>query len=551
MSPFSHLLSTNSVPSDAEYAAIRQFLSGLEKNFASLVGEISRMQSVVTGLVEQSQQLRESIDSHIAVVSLARRLSEDVVREIFLACLPTEGDAVMSSREAPLLLGQVCSSWRKIAFSTPHLWRSLHIVVPNKARMPQITAAASAWLTRSGVLPISLTLVVSVQCEGRAPGASTCNVETMIGILTDFAPRWKRVKITLSPHTILTPLTNLRPEDVPMLESIELTSVGSGSWHNLVLPLKIPWRRFTFLSSPTIRKASFTSLGGNLLGLALPWPLLTHLHLRSGSLKDSSSYELTTTTARLLLGECPNLTSCIIAITLDEESNDPTSPHPAIPLLHLVEFMVDNREHSPPKALAFFRCLQVPALNRFDYRGPKYDLPQLPFVTMLAGVNALEGLAIDVGGLTAAAYLHCVELLPALTHLRLERADAFDPWAGAGPEWGRTGEPATANDLLRLLTPAPHAEPGQCIAPCLRSLAVLRCEPLADDVVLNFVLARAEAGHPLSRLRVAFTRLPEFDIRRYLTELVAEGLNAELSYQPPPPALVYSPWEGREGSSRA
>ncbi|KAJ6468578.1 hypothetical protein DFH09DRAFT_1480501 [Mycena vulgaris] len=106
-SPFSRLLCTNTVPSDAECAAIRQFLSGLQKNFAALAGQIAHMQAVLTDLTDQCQSLRESIDAHQALVSLARRLPEDVVREIFLACLPSSGNAVMSAREAPLLLGQV------------------------------------------------------------------------------------------------------------------------------------------------------------------------------------------------------------------------------------------------------------------------------------------------------------------------------------------------------------------------------------------------------------------------------------------------------------
>ncbi|KAF8195204.1 hypothetical protein K438DRAFT_1719405, partial [Mycena galopus ATCC 62051] len=118
-SPFSRLLCTNTVPSDAECDAIRQFLSGLRKDFAEVTQEIARMQAL---LMTQSEALHEAIDAHQALVSLLRRLPEDVIREIFIACLPSSGNPVMNSQEAPLLLTHVCSGWRRIALTTPSLW---------------------------------------------------------------------------------------------------------------------------------------------------------------------------------------------------------------------------------------------------------------------------------------------------------------------------------------------------------------------------------------------------------------------------------------------
>ncbi|KAJ7153805.1 hypothetical protein C8R46DRAFT_1006468 [Mycena filopes] len=539
-SPFSHLLCTNTVPSDAECDAIRQFLSGLKKDFAAVTNEIARMQAVLSDLTDQSHRLSESIDAHQAIVSLSRRLPEDVIREIFLACLPSRGNPVMSAREAPMLLVQVCSNWRKIAFSTPQLWSALHVVVPNVGRLRELGAAVDTWLTRSGVLPLSITLAVSAACE---PGSD--NVATMIDVLANFSQRWKRVKITLSPRTILTPITNLHASDVPILESIAFTSIGSGSWQNLVTPLDIPWRTFNFLRTPSIRSASFASLGGNFLGLTLPWPLLQSISLTSGSIKDSSSFHLTTTLALVILRQCPNLRSCTLCITPDRGpvEDDPETRPPAIMLSHLTEFKVDNREHSQTNAVLFFRSLRVPALQSFEYRGPKYE-GSLPFLPLFAAIHTLDALALDIKGLTRSAFRACLELLPALTALRLESGGDYDPWSAPASHLGRGNPLASANDILRLLTPPPPD--GECLAPFLARLEVVRCAPLADDVVFNFVQGRAEAEHPLEWVRIAFVRQMEFDMVQYLGELVAKGLTLELKYLPPPALPMYSPWEGRD-----
>ncbi|KAJ7500313.1 hypothetical protein B0H11DRAFT_1997069 [Mycena galericulata] len=518
-SPFSHLLSSNTAPSDVECEAIRQFLSGLQRNFAALTEEISRMQSVLSDLADQCERLRESIDTHRALVSLARRLPEDVIREIFLACLPSWRNAVMSSGEAPLLLGQVCSSWRKIAFSTPQLWTALHVVVPNASRLRLMSGAVEAWLTRSGTFPLSLTLAVSKACE---PGSD--NIATMIDVLANFSRRWKRVKITLSPRTILTPLTNLHPSDVPILESIALTSIGTGSWQNVVTALDIPWRRFKFFQSPSIRTVSLASLGGNLLALSLPWPLLRFLSLTAGNVKDSNSFELPTTTALLILRQCPNLTMCRLCITPERDpvADDPEAP--AIKLAHLVDFTVDNREYSQNNILSLFQPL----------RG------HLPFISLFSAIHALESLSIDVSDLSMNAFSHCVELLPSLMQLKLESGD---PWTSTNAQWGRENPLATPNDILRALTPDPRVS-HECPCPALRRLTIVRCQPLADDVLLNFIQLRKEAEHPIARVDVAFVRQKEFDILPHLKELIADGLRVSLKYLPAPVMPTYSPWEG-------
>jgi hypothetical protein len=537
------LLSTNTAPSDAECEAIQQFLSGLRKDFDAITGEIRAMHVVLTDLADQSERLRESIDAHQALVSMPRRLPEDVVREIFLACLASSGNPVMSSGEAPLLLGQVCSGWRKIALTTPQLWSSLHVVVPNVTRLQQMRAAVDTWLTRSGLLPLSITLAVSAACE-----AGSDNVATMIDVLANFSPRWKRIKITLSPHTILTPLTNLHASDVPMLESIAFTSIGGGSWQNLVAPLEIPWRAFNFFRTPSIRSASFASLGGNFLALTLPWPHLRHLSLTAGPLKDASSFNLTTTVALVILRQCPNLTTCTICLTSDRNSvdNNPETQPPPLIFPYLIDFTVDNREHSKINAVAMFRVLRVPVLQRFEYRGPKYD-GQLPFISLFSAIHTLESLVIDIKGLTRGAFQHFMELLPSLTRLRLESGGSYDPWTPT--QWGRESPPADANDILRLLTPDPRVS-DECLCPFLARLEVVRCSPLADDVVFKFVQLRAEMEHPLERVEVSFVRQREFDMMPYLQELVTAGLQIELTYLPDLVPPKYSPWEGRDEMAR-
>ncbi|KAJ7140685.1 hypothetical protein C8R44DRAFT_537561, partial [Mycena epipterygia] len=84
--------------------------------------ELTRLESLISDLSAQRDQLKDYIDSHRALTSPARRVPLNIVQDIFLACLPTHRNSDMSPTEAPLLLCRICSGRRAITLSTPLLW---------------------------------------------------------------------------------------------------------------------------------------------------------------------------------------------------------------------------------------------------------------------------------------------------------------------------------------------------------------------------------------------------------------------------------------------
>ncbi|KAJ6616648.1 hypothetical protein B0H10DRAFT_1632687, partial [Mycena sp. CBHHK59/15] len=75
----------------------------------------------ILDLSKQVPKIQTYIDAHQASISPASRLPYDIVGEIFVACLPTDRNPVMSATEAPVILCRICSAWRAIALSTPRL----------------------------------------------------------------------------------------------------------------------------------------------------------------------------------------------------------------------------------------------------------------------------------------------------------------------------------------------------------------------------------------------------------------------------------------------
>ncbi|KAJ6564116.1 hypothetical protein B0H19DRAFT_941623, partial [Mycena capillaripes] len=118
-SPFSQRLNTNYAPTDAEIDDIRAHLVLLQAEFM-------RLDVLIRDLTLQRQRVKDYIHAHMGLTSHLRRLPQEVIENIFLDCLPTHRNAIMSTSEAPLVLCRICSAWRSIAVSLPRLWASLH-----------------------------------------------------------------------------------------------------------------------------------------------------------------------------------------------------------------------------------------------------------------------------------------------------------------------------------------------------------------------------------------------------------------------------------------
>ncbi|KAJ7135520.1 hypothetical protein C8R46DRAFT_1362010 [Mycena filopes] len=134
-SPFSDILHTNAVPTDAECANLRALLEAPCEELRRIDREIDRLQSLIDEANNRRQELKGFIDPHLALVSPARRLPEDIIRSIFVETLPSSRNAALVGSEAPLLLCQICKPWRDVALATPRLWAAIHIVIPHPERV--------------------------------------------------------------------------------------------------------------------------------------------------------------------------------------------------------------------------------------------------------------------------------------------------------------------------------------------------------------------------------------------------------------------------------
>ncbi|KAJ7513056.1 hypothetical protein B0H11DRAFT_1843504 [Mycena galericulata] len=534
-SPFAQHLHTNYAPSDSE---IKWIQSHIEPHTV----EVARLNALIQDLSAQRDETQEYIDAHKALLSPVRRLPPDIVQEIFTACLPTQRNAVMSAREAPLLLTCICRAWRALALSTPVLWASLHLPLEFIFDRSPAPAQVRQWLARSGRCALSLSIVGARNMEQWEEDYAD-EVDGVLQALDECADRWHSIDLSFN-----------MTEGLPRFADVYAPRL-------VALKLKGPpaeMQSMKLLTTPSLRTVALRIMRDFdrwVPRMPLHWEYLTSLTLGNGGV-----YQLEGPSPSALLAvlqRCPRLVrfeADVGSLAHDTLPTDTGSePELLLSTLRVLVFFRRSSSVSPISIHYLLQRLCMPALRLLQL--PRMDILHrpIPFLGDLAVRSPLlEELNIDLTGLP---HTSLSQTLAGLKHLRkLVVLDCDAPSDGA-----------SAQRLLALLAPGSGLALGSgCpprICPALRELNLQECRDLpgGDAHLLDFARKRldldsgssAGGGNGLVRLEVQFRQFnPPITYalcapfaERGLTILTSSLAKAYAVGAPEPD----SPWSGLEG----
>ncbi|KAJ7466937.1 hypothetical protein FB451DRAFT_1259586 [Mycena latifolia] len=536
-SPFTSKLGTNYCPKDEEIPEIRALLIEPTLRLKRLTDEIADMQKAIDKLREEWNSLGVYVEAHKALISPVRRLPLDIIQEIFVACIPPQRNCVMSAREAPVLLGRICSAWRAISLSTPRLWARLHIVEPTRpydtaptactafdAKFAQRLETTKDWLGRSGQCPLSISLEGGQVNFGGPVGVTLPDIlpdsSRFVEALIPFASRWQHIQFSLS-APIPDSLSRLTENEVPILRRIEVYERSEPGEH---------WASFGIFRGPKVTEFSISA--GNLspTGLSLRWGQLTVFEMID--ITWGSGITLTSDMAVQILSWCPELRVCRLAV------NDPPNWQGAgvgsiieCPYLRTL----DTECVYPAYTLRRLFCrLSLPDLGHFKLRGSCDESwhETLSFSHFLAASPRLESIDISTETFSKTALVALLNGLPPT----MQQLEVTQMWSPSGTE-------PLDDDVFDILTPSPTDPAPRC--PALRTLLVSQCSTLSDEALMHFITSRMTAEYcgRLERVEIGFTRNMQVDLRASLRAFTDAGLQLALTYPPQVP-LRFSPWLG-------
>ncbi|KAJ6539670.1 hypothetical protein B0H19DRAFT_1180071 [Mycena capillaripes] len=526
-SAFAGRLDTNYVPSDEEVDRIRMDL-------VSHVQELARMDERIRELSAQRDRIQAYIDSHTALLSYPRRLPVDIVREIFVACLPTDRNAVMSAQEAPLILCQICSAWRTIALTTPRLWASLHVPFEFVLSTEQRMQAVVRWLQLSGACPISLSFSDCVNDGGwgASSGPVLANATALIKALAAFSARWRHVEFMQFSSTCAHQFAGISPP----LESFKLTGNG------LVL------RQLDIFNAQSLRTVIFNSQSSegldDFISVPLAWNQLTHLTLHS-EYHGRLSFGNTIT----LLRRCARLISFRVA------TKEPVNGIDFVPvLMPFLQTLIMSESFLTPRSLShLIEYVTMPQLRQFHVLtaplhvpGATSEAPDLFLVPLATRSPLIQNLAIYLTSFTPQSLPETLRYFPSLT--KLEVFCNPSAWQILNQQNDTPSNITGPAQLLELLTPGLETT----VCPILQELIIKLGDwiILEETTVETFIRRRMDFKHGLRRLEIVsqyscvLDLVSDADIRSYLSRGLDISLVLEGSLSEWGDPVKVSPWTG-------
>lgn len=555
-SPFTFRLESNYAATDSESLEIQSLLELPTSRLEELSTQLQELDEQSTQIRTEQSALLLFISKHRALISLIRKLPVDILQEIFIACLPSAHNPVMSKWEPPILLTQICSSWRNIAHATPQLWKSIHIAVPcNKGRnssehsnippttlehSDRISDAVAEWLTRSATYPLDISLA------HWGTSAADGFYDNIIDSLILFSERWKAVRIS-APYQALIPIASLPPSKVPLLETLSFNCPPVHPVHFAQIDPQSIWVTSGVLKAPKLhdlwlRGLWLTHLNGDYVTrLPINWSQLTNISLEATSWGSSST--LSISRASKLLSLCRNLITCRLEIGINTEELESTTALIFLPFL--TKFSIREETTGLSRLFAF---LHLPSLDHIEFHTTIQPTLQTStsLLSLLSRSHIMTRLVTDAQFFTRQDFIDCLRFCPLLTSLCIRKAYPM----GSPP-----GHPSCKvdDDFLKLFFES--SNDGECLCPLLEDFECSSDTAFSESTLLQFVKEKngdntttitTTGLAKLKHLFIVFFCRPLRDIKPEIEPYEQAGLVATITY---PLRAPFSAFGGLPGYS--
>ena len=416
------------------------------------------------------------------------RFPRDVLAEIFVHCLPEvklwpriSNVGHSTKNVAPLLLCNVCSSWRALALSTPRLWQDLFLTftktMPKSKSKEETIAMTHIWIKRSGELPLTLKLFVRVDGDFQA----LC--QALENAITSYTSRWEHIEFNFADSPISLPQLG----NMPCLRSVIMFAPED--------------TQFLCTSCP---KLAIIYLNHIISSAPLPWHQLTRIQL---------THPLPTQELFFIIQSCSKLTD------LDVELSDDV--HESLPCEMIINKSLRKLQLSVSKTCnPLLKRLTLPALTDI-YFGfifasvkpvPGFQEELLRFFSR--SKCKLNQLTLEECGFEDVELLECFEHDSCASLMDLRIANLYDT-------------PMFTDAVLIPLTDLPWPE-NDVLLPKLTHLSLGYCLDGSPSRLGTMIMSRCIPFHKQDRLRhldIQYTELYEEDF--HLLQL-AESLGLQV-----------------------
>ncbi|KAK7056472.1 hypothetical protein VNI00_003027 [Paramarasmius palmivorus] len=411
------LLQTNEMPSQTVRLACRGELSIINHRLAAIAHEVSEIEQRAATLREEESRLRAYIPTYQRILNPVRGLPADILSEIFMLAsyevkntasyfMSPSSDALfydksLDTTRPPWTFGQVCRSWRRVATTTPLLWRTIRIEIPAPSSSAQRKRAMAHRLTIA--LSRSRDLPLHIELKSFYPIAPD---DLLLFTLCSHSSRWEQLRFSFrfvdSLEDVVHAVSSLVKSNVHLLRSVYLDFQG-------YLPEGCVLDAFE--DAPKLQCVIIRALTPDIrAGLRIPWRQITHFYRLQS--RNGCSYVPSTSAEHLI--EMPNVVKYA-----DADFYCPPGAQIHLPHLQTLAITFPAGNGQSPVALDRLQIGAQLRDFRFDINGRRRRGEELDIQTFISFIRTRGG---TLQSLSMYHWSHiesdCVEMLSGLQELR-------------------------------------------------------------------------------------------------------------------------------------
>ena len=420
-------------------------------------------------------------------MSPTARIPSEILIEIFqISCQPVYN----GYRQAvtPFFIGSICRRWRDVAWSTPLLWNTILLHVSLKQHSSQVQLLRD-WLLNARSAPLSIKLIAEHE-----HGPVLCHaIEAIMRILVTRSDYWLTFDSCL-PSQCHNIFKNI---NFPMLTSVSLVSTS-------IIP-------DMFLTAPKLVDFNLPHYNFSMM---LPWE----------QIRCFKTQWLTVPMCLKIIRQSPNLQECHFE-QVDSRFSLTSKTITSHAQLKILYVMLRGTGASS-ESMSLFDSVTLPSLSnlRIQYKGTK-RLPLSSITSLfLRSASILERFTIEFP-FDNADLIPCLEAIPSLTYLHLERL------------WAQSSDMGLTGDLVASLDPLSNLNSSRLLLPNLKYFkykgpALCDCRTIVDMLAHRWHLPNdggASQSIRASKLQLAevFSTVPYHvtaDVQEELRNLLEEGM---------------------------
>lgn len=420
------LMRSNDPPRESELAEIREKAAAHTDRLSTLDTMISELQSALRALKTERKWVSADLTRFNQVLHPVRRLPEDVLSEIFLACISedilhqdvSEDTDSLDVAGAPWVLLRISSRWRSVAISFPRLWSTIILNLD----IHQEGANTTGTMFLLGLhLQRSASQNLGILIHSLHPEITSDHY--ILQVLLPSAYRWKSLVVFL----VWDALTALEPIQGSLQRLENLRMYSKACEDEGVVPKMDVFRYAPRLHSVFVYDLPPTSI-------VVPWSQLTAYEYSGHSIVANQSPKHLES-----LHRAPLLERC----TLDCSTANVGHPGPPLTLYKLRQLKVVVHKWSVVRAYTdILSCLTLPALEYLSVDlGDDIGFDTRSVISFLQRCHhplsapRLESLELDAPSLTGNQLLELLKAVPELKRLSVVNYGCFSDDVPAKLKW--------------------------------------------------------------------------------------------------------------------